>query len=276
MTKDYRFSAIICVYYKDNPIFFEKALYSIINQTMVPNEINIICDGNLTIELDNIILKYEKQYSFINVYRLKENCGHGNARRYAIEKAKYPLIALMDADDISEKNRFEKQINIFKKYNNINIVGGEINEFIDNVQNVVGIRKVPEHDAEIKKFMKRRCPMNQVTVMFEKDAVIKSGNYIDWYCEEDYYLWIRMAEKGYNFYNIQENLVNVRVGKQMYERRGGIKYYRSEKRVQKYMLDHKLIGYFRYKYNTIIRFIAEVMIPNRLRGFLYKILLRKR
>lgn len=269
-----KFSVVICVYCKDNPNDFECALKSIINQTVIPAEINVVCDGPLTNELDYVIDDYCKKYKIINVYRLKKNQGHGNARKIGIEKSKYDLIALMDSDDISVNNRFEMQLEMFNKNSELSVVGGQIFEFADNINNIVGKRELPEDDQSIKKYMKKRCPMNQVTVMFRKRDVIDSGNYIDWYCEEDYYLWIRMIEKGYKFYNIQKNLVFVRVNNGMYGRRGGLKYYKSEKRVQKYMLDHKLIGFFRYEYNIHIRFIAEVLISNSLRGFLYNKLLR--
>jgi hypothetical protein len=36
--------------------------------------------------------------------------------------------------------------------------------------------------------------MNQVSVMFKKSFAETAGGYIDWFCEEDYYLWIRIAE----------------------------------------------------------------------------------
>ena len=273
--KKLKFSVLVCVYCKDNPEYFSQALNSITDQTLLPNEINIVCDGPLTKELDYIINKYSKEYKFINVYRLKQNQGHGNARRYGIEKCKYDLIALMDADDISVKERFERQIEIFKNNNNVSVVGGQIYEFAERTNNIVGIRELPELDQDIKKYMKKRCPMNQVTVMFKKSDVIKSGNYIDWYCEEDYYLWIRMAENNFNFYNIQENLVFVRVDNGMYNRRGGLKYYKSEKMVQKYMLNHKIISLPLYIYNVLIRFVAEVLISQKLRSILYKLILRK-
>lgn len=277
MTKsNLKFSAILCVYYKDNPDFFKEALESIINQTLVPNEVVIVCDGPLNAQLDLIINNACKKYKFINVYRFEKNVGHGNARRYAIDKCSNNIIALMDADDISVHDRFEKQIDIFKNNKNVHVVGGQIFEFIGKIDNIVGKRILPEMDSDIKEYMKKRCPMNQVTVMFNKDAVIDSGNYIDWYCEEDYYLWIRMIEKNYNFYNIQSNLVFVRVGNEMYGRRGGLKYFKSEKRVQKYMLKHNLINYRTYLYNIMTRFVAEVMLTNKLRGFVYKIFLREK
>lgn len=272
--KELKFSVLLCVYYKDDPINFETALKSVIDQSLVPNEINIICDGKLTDELDGIINKYTRKNKCINVYRLETNQGHGNARRFGLDCCKYDLVALMDADDISVHNRFELQINEFKKNNDLSVVGGQIYEFAGNIDNIVGKRELPQEDKDIKKYMKKRCPMNQVTVMFKKKDVIDSGNYIDWYCEEDYYLWIRMIEKGYKFYNIQKNLVFVRVNNGMYDRRGGLKYYKSEKKVQKYMLNHKLIRFFRYEYNIHIRFVAEVLITNSFRGFLYNKFLR--
>lgn len=150
------------------------------------------------------------------------------------------------------------------------MVGGLINEFINEPHHVVGTRVVPEKDSDIKEYLKSRCPMNLVTVMFKKSDVLKVGGYQDWYCEEDYYLWIRLALGGYKFYNIQENLVNVRVGEEMYQRRGGKKYFDSEARLQKYMLDHKLISWSKYAYNVTIRWAVQVAMPNWLRGWVFR------
>ena len=112
--------------------------------------------------------------------------------------------------------------------------------------------------------------MNLVTVMLKKSDVMKVGGYQDWYCEEDYYLWIRLAVGGYKFYNIQENLVNVRVGEEMYQRRGGRRYFRSEVRLQKYMLDHKIIDFPRYIYNVLVRWVIQVVMPNKIRGWAFQ------
>ncbi len=276
MKNNYEFSVLLLVYCKDNPVHFQESLDSVISQSLPANEIVIVCDGPLTKELNAVLRTCKKKTPCINVYRLKKNLGHGKARAYGVEKCKYNLIALMDADDISVPTRFEKEIEVIKNDGSISVVGGFINEFSGNINNIVGIREVPKTDAEIKTYMKKRCPMNQVTVLFKKNDVLSSGNYIDWYCEEDYYLWIRMAENNYKFYNLQENLVSVRVDNGMYNRRGGLKYFQSEKRVQKYMLKHRIIGFPLYLYNVFIRFIAEVIITNRVRGFLYKIFLRRK
>ena len=201
--------------------------------------------------------------------------GHAVARQTGLEAAKNDLCAVMDADDLSVPNRFEKQLKVFEEHPEVSVVGGIINEFIQTTENVVGTRMVPENDADIKEYLRSRCPMNLVTVMLKKSDVMKVGGYQDWYCEEDYYLWIRLTLAGYKFYNIQDNLVNVRVGEEMYQRRGGKKYFDSEVRLQKYMLNHNLISFPNYLYNVLVRFIVQVALPNKLRGWVFQTYARK-
>ena len=112
--------------------------------------------------------------------------------------------------------------------------------------------------------------MNQMSVMFKKTAVDSAGGYLDWYCEEDYYLWLRMLEKGCLFENLPEILVNVRAGEGMSSRRGGWKYFKSEAKLQRYMLKQDTISIGQYLYNVLIRFGGEVILSNKLRTFAFK------
>lgn len=272
---DYKFSVLICVYGGDNALHFDQAMNSIFEQTLQPDEVVLVVDGPICAELTSVVDKYTESHKQLKVIQLEKNQGHGTARRIGIESCSYDFIAIMDADDMSVPDRFEKQINIFKTNSQVSIVGGQIYEFVDNTNNIVGIRNVPEKDADIKEYMKKRCPMNQVTVMFRKEHILSVGGYIDWYCEEDYYLWIRMAVAEMQFYNLSENLVFVRVGKEMYQRRGGTKYFKSEEKLQYYMLTKKLISPLRYLINVTERLIIQVLMPNKLRSWIFKKFARK-
>lgn len=267
--KDFKFSVSMCVYGGDNPDWFKTATDSIINQSVKPDEIVLVVDGPVPEKLDGIIKNYEL-LDFFKVIRLSENMGHGEARRIGLKNCSNELVALMDADDISAPDRFQRQLEVFEKNTDIDICGGNITEFIDDPQNIVGHRNVPKEDKDIKEYLKKRCPMNQVTVMFKKAKVDSAGGYIDWFCEEDYYLWLRMYLANMKFANLSESLVNVRVGKDMYGRRGGIKYFKSEARLQKYMYDNKIIGPITYVSNILKRFIVQVLMPNKLRGWVFK------
>lgn len=269
-----KFSVSMCVYGKDNPEWFRTAVDSILNQTRQPDEVVLVVDGPVPDNLDNIIKEYEANPVF-NVIRLPENRGHGEARRIGLNNCSHELVALMDADDISAPDRFEKQLLLFEKDPELTIVGGNITEFVGEPENIIEARIVKTDDASIKEDMKRRCPMNQVTVMFKKSRVDSVGGYIDWYCEEDTYLWLRLRLDGAKFANLTDYLVNVRVGKEMYQRRGGMKYFLSEAKLQKYMLDNKIIGISRFVINVSERLIVQVLLPNNLRSWVFKKFARK-
>ena len=209
--------------------------------------------------------------SFKPIY-LETNQGHGNARRTSLDNCSHNLVALMDSDDINLPKRFELQLNKFEEDEELNLVGGQITEFIYDSSNIVAKRIVPEKDKDIKKYMKKRCPMNQVSVMMKKDFYDKVGGYIDWYCEEDYYLWLRMALAGGKFANVPQTLVNVRIGDEMSSRRGGWKYFNSEKALQKYMLKKKVISFPRYLYNVAIRFGGEILLSDKARTKAFKMI----
>ena len=269
------FSVCMSVYKNDKPADFLVAVRSIYNQTAAPNDIVLVVDGPVGEELKGAITILQSEIEVLNVIWLPTNQGHATARQTGLMAAKNELVAVMDADDISVLNRFERQLKAFEEHPEVSVVGGLINEFIGTPENVVGTRIVPEQDAEIKAYLKSRCPMNLVTVMMRKSHLQVVGGYIDWYCEEDYYLWIRLALAGYKFYNIQENLVDVRVGEEMYQRRGGWRYFKSEASLQRYMWKHDVIGLGRYLYNVAIRFAVQVAMPNSVRGWVFRMFARK-
>ncbi len=266
-----KFSVAVSIYEKDNPDYVDISLNSItIEQSLKPTEIVLVMDGPVSDELEKVIEKHENAYPGFKVIRLKKNQGLGNALKLAVENASCDIVARMDSDDISSPDRFKKQMEFLNQNPNVDIVGGNITEFIGDPENIVGKRTVPISDTQIKEYMKIRCPLNHVSVMFRKSSVLKSGNYLDWFCNEDYYLWIRMYLAGMKFANISEDFVNVRVGKDMYNRRGGIKYFKSEARIQKYMLDNKIIGFGTYFLNVSKRFVVQVLMPNKIRGWVFK------
>ena len=207
--------------------------------------------------------------------QIEKNSGLGNAMSKALEHCSFDLVARMDSDDISERRRFERQLEAFRDCPEADIIGGYMTEFVGEPENITGVRTVELDDAGIKADMKKRCAMNHVCVMFRRQAVIDAGGYQDWYSNEDYYLWIRMIENGCVFANVPHVLVNVRTGDQMSARRGGWKYFRSEQKIQKYMLDLGMIGLPRYICNVAVRFAGEFLAPNWARNLMYRVIRKK-
>ena len=263
-------SVLMSIYKKEKPEYFRETMESILAQTRQPEEIVLIEDGTLTPELDAVIEEYQKRCSNLKVYPHKENQMLGRALAEGVTLCSYELIARMDTDDISKPNRCEKQLQAFDDDDSLDIVGGNINEFIGDVNNVVSKRNVPKNNGDIKEYMKKRCAFNHMTVMFKKSSVEDAGGYLDLFWNEDYYLWIRMWMNGAVFANTGTALVDVRVGNEMYQRRGGSKYFASEKKLQNYMLEHQMISFPTYFVNLSKRFIIQKLMPGKLRGWVFR------
>lgn len=272
-----KFSVVTSVYRNDKPEFVRVALDSmLVEQTLKPSEIVLVRDGSVPVDLERLLFEYEARYSDVmHIIRLDKNGGLGNALKLGVETAKYDIVARMDSDDICLPNRFELQLQYLYKHPEIDIIGGQMTEFIDTPDNIIGKRVVPCTNNEIYNFMKGRCALNHVTVMFRKEAVLKVGNYQDWFWNEDYYLWVRMMMAKCVFANLPDLLVNVRSGEDQYARRGGMKYFKSEESIQRLMLDNHLINWGGYFSNVAKRLIVQLLLPNWLRGWVFRTFARK-
>lgn len=272
-----KFSVLISVYINEKAEWFNKALESIlINQSLKPDDVVIVKDGPISEELEEVLQNYSKMFEgIIRIIPLEKNLGLGNALKIGLENCKYNLVARMDTDDISVYNRFEKQIEIFKKNKEVDLVGGLISEFNDNPDNSNYIRMVPFNHNDIVNMMKKRNPFNHVTVMFKKDAVIRSGSYQRLLYAEDYFLWVRLIENGYKTMNINDILVNVRTGNDMIKRRSNPIFIKSWIELQRYMKDIGLINILEYARNIIFVFIF-MCVPKQIKKFIYTFLLRSK
>lgn len=269
------YSVLMAVYYKDNVDFFKYAVDSMLNQTIKTNDFVLVCDGELSDELNAAIDSYTDKFPEIfHVIRLKKHQGLGNALREGVLACSNELIARMDSDDFSEPNRIELQLKEFSDDPKLSVCGGQIAEFEKDIDQITGIRAVPCSELKIRKFAKARNPVNHMTVMFKKADVIEAGNYIELNLAEDYYLWVRMLCENKKFKNIAQVLVYVRTGNGMYQRRGGLQYVGKMILVQKKMLELKFISFHEFIFNILLRSIAA-LLPSNVRGSVYKHKLRK-
>lgn len=269
------YSVLMSVYYKENPLWLKQAIDSMLNQTVICNEFIIVEDGPLTKELEKVISSYQKQHPKIfKIIKIKKNGGLGPALKLGIENCKNEYIARMDSDDYSVANRIEEQLKIFMDKPEYSIIGTNVIEFIDNIDNCISSVILPENHEDIVKFSKKRNPFRHPSIIFKKSAVMKAGNYREYYLCEDYDLWNRMIRSEAKCYNIQENYVYMRISEDFYKRRGGIKYLKSILKFKKEQLD---IGYFNKVdfIKSAVPHIIVCLLPNSLRDFIYRKLLRK-
>lgn len=272
-----KYSVLMSVYAGEKSSNLEHALDSIISQTIMPDEIVLVKDGPQTNEIEQVIKKYSNKYNNIFTIVINEkNEGLGVSLSRGLCHCRNEFVARMDTDDIALPERCENQIDFLLANPSVSIVGGQIDEFVNTEDNIVGRRTVPCSHEEIRKYMKKRCPFNHMTVMFRKQKVISVGNYIDCFWNEDYYLWIRMELAKCIFANLPEVLVRVRTNTETYQRRGGRNYFKSEVFLQKFMLREKIISAPRYLLNVTIRFVIQILLPNKIRYRFFKLFAREK
>ena len=269
------YSVLMSVYYRETPEFLNQAMESIQTQTLSTNNFVLVCDGPLNSALDKVIAAKQREMGMaLDVIHLTKDGGLGNALNEGIKHCKNELIARMDSDDIAYSDRCEKQIKVFNSHPEVSICSGIVEEFTARPDIVDARRAPPETNEEIVEFAKKRNPFNHPCVMYKKSAVEAVGSYQDFYLLEDYYLWIRMLMAGYQGYNIQEPLLHMRAGDDMYKRRSGWKYAKTQIRLFKYMKDQDFIENGQYIQSCVMR-SGSALAPNWLRKFMFEKMLRR-
>ena len=267
------FSVIMCVWKNDDPGLFQKAMSSCFQQSLPPQEFVLVIDGEISDDLETVVCELKNSCLLAEIdfvlHRFGENMGHGMARRAAMELANHRFIAICDADDINEKHRFSEEYDFLQENPEISVVGGFIKEVSENQAEDFKIRRVPKDHNDITSYLRFRCPMNQMTVMFRKDDVISVGGYMDFYHNEDYFLWCRLISAGKKFANIQKVLVRANVSANTYVRRSGFHYFISESKIQLLLLKLGLTNSFLVIFNVLGRFLVQLCCPNVLRQWLF-------
>jgi glycosyltransferase involved in cell wall biosynthesis len=270
------FSVLISVYHKENPLFFNDSLNSIINQTLIPDEIVLVQDGPITAELESVIKYFKNKFVNLKVIVLESNKGLGFALNTGILNCMNNIVIRMDSDDISTKDRFEKLIDHYKKNTHLSVIGSFVDEFETSPLNILRTKRVPLEHSEIIKLSRYRNPINHPTVLMIKEHVILSGNYLSFHLNEDYYLWVRMIKHGYLFANLPDSYVKMRVSNSTYIRRRGYKYFLAQQKLFEYILKEGLINPLEYILGSFIRFFFKVIAPIFLVKFLYNKILRSK
>lgn len=272
-----KYSVLMSVYKNDLPGFLKVALESIYdNQTRKPDEIVVVFDGPLTDELYKVLNEFHSGKEGVVFYYPQEiNRGLGEALRIGSEKCTGDYIFRMDSDDISNSERFEKQISYIEAHPEIDVLGTDIAEFqFDENETDKRVRRCPEKHDDIVKMSKRRNPLNHVTVCIKKSALEKSGGYKALALAEDYYLWLRMLVAGCRLANINEALVYVRVGNGFEVRRASKEIIKSRRALIDFMLEHKMIAPLEAKINMLCIWCL-VSSPAKLKRLMYNKFLRK-
>ncbi len=230
------FSLLLPIYRGDDPAYFRRAFDSaVVAQTLPPTEVVIVQDGpvgeELAAALDEVIASAPVPVRHV---RLPENVGLSRALTQGLAACSHDVIARMDADDVSDPERFARQLPLIEE--GYDLVGSAIDEFAladDGAETVLGRRVPPSDESGIRALLPFHDPFNHPTVVMRREAIDRAGGYQEMGLMEDYWLFARMVRGGARVANVPEPLVRYRVSSGTYRRRGGLQQLRNELALQR-------------------------------------------
>tara|TARA_B100001027_G_C16251019_1_gene324426 strand:- start:767 stop:1657 length:891 start_codon:yes stop_codon:yes gene_type:complete len=191
-------------------LYLGKSVESILNQTFTNFEFLIMDDGSSDNSLEKL-----KKYSEIDeriVLFSQGNKGLTKSLNFLIKKSTSTIIARMDADDICQENRFEKQISFLNKNKDYSLVGSNAT-CIDSKDKRQKITNLPLGNFHIKRRLNFYNTFIHSSVMFRKEKFIEVNGYDESFpVSQDYDLWLKMSKlRNSKFKNLKENLISLRI-----------------------------------------------------------------
>jgi hypothetical protein len=118
----------------------------------------------------------------------------------------------MDSDDIMIQNRIMKQINFMRNNISVQICGGQITMFRENINNIVS--NTNHKSMTLKGFKKNPIHwiVNHPTLCYRKSAILNIGNYdVKFNKIEDFELMLRFLKYYKYIHNIDDVLLYYRL-----------------------------------------------------------------
>lgn len=264
------FTVLMAVYNGDDPGLFERAVRSIFANTLLPDGFLLVVDGPVPRHLDAAVKKLKAEFVFDVLY-LPENKGLAGALNAGLDKVNTEWIARADADDENLPDRFAKQA-LIASLEAADVIGGAICE-VDRAGRFLAYRRPPADPAALRRFAKRRNPLNHMTVAMRASVLREAGGYPELYLREDYGLWATLLKMGARLTNMEDVLVYANAGSDMICRRGGWRYARAEIELQRHLVRTGLKGRLSAVMDGLLR-ASVFLLPGFLRKRVYSHILR--
>lgn len=188
-------SVVMAVYNQER--FLADAVASILKQTFGDFEFIIVDDAS-TDRSPEILKGFQDPR--IKVLRNETTMGLSVSLNKALKVARGKLIARMDGDDISGKERFQKQVMFLREHSDYHLVG-TWSKIIDTAEKEIGRMTPPISYKRIMQMVSHHNPFVHSSTMFRREAIIKVGLYDEAFdYSQDYELWSRflLFYKGMN------------------------------------------------------------------------------
>jgi glycosyltransferase involved in cell wall biosynthesis len=190
--------------------FLAETLRSVLAQTVPPDEVLVIDDGSK----DNTLEIAESFAPQVTAIR-RPNSGAATSRNYAVEQAKSEWIAFVDADDIWEPEKLERQLAVIAQhpetelcYTGRRLLLKESSEGEWKLGAVIDVAPA----EKIAMALHRNVTFLPSSVLIRRSTYLKFGGFDTTVrFVEDWELWLRLLHGGVKFGACREPLVQYRL-----------------------------------------------------------------
>ncbi|HYE37064.1 glycosyltransferase [Methylocaldum sp.] len=193
-------SIIIPVY--NAVTYVRETIESALSQTYSPCEIIVVNDGSTDGSLD-ILNKYSERITIIS----QLNKGVSGARNRGVRESRGKYIAFLDSDDIWDKNKIERQVNILESHPDCFMTYCD-HRIIDAVGNITGMSGATQFfrasGQVLKAMLQGSFIISPTVTLVRRSAFEKAGGFDETlHKSEDYDLWLRLALFGPILYQLE-------------------------------------------------------------------------
>ncbi|MEY9969807.1 glycosyltransferase involved in cell wall biosynthesis [Lysinibacillus sp. RC46] len=252
--------SVIMSTYNEKMEWLKASIESILNQTYSKIEFIIVLDNPDNTMIKRVVSDYANRDERIIVVENDKNIGLTNSLNKALEYCKGEYIARMDADDISDNNRLEKQLLYLKKYN-YDLIGSKIRS-IDESGNV--IQKSSNHPVSnniINSILKYDNCIPHPTWFVKREVYTDLNGYRNLHTCEDYDFLLRCSQK-YRIGNCNDVTLTYRLNSISISRSNALRQLLSAKYLQKNYKNIDLINQ-----SEIDKYVNKRTTQNKVENF---------
>ena len=188
--------------------YLRTAVRSILDQDFRDLELLALDDGSTDGSLE-ILRAFEASDARVRA-RTRGNRGICATRNELLQDARAPVVAWMDADDISYPSRLRLQMEALDQDPGIVCVGGWI-RIVDSKGRPIELRRYPpQHEAIEQAMFERGSAMQLPSVTMRREAALRAGGVRDLAPFEDFDLLMRLSELG-RMANVQDCILDYRM-----------------------------------------------------------------
>ena len=202
-------SVVIPCYNHEN--FVQDSIQSVIDQTYQKIELIIIDDGSKDGSVEKIKEMIPAcQERFIRFeFRHRPNKGLSATLNEALEWCEGKYFSALASDDIVLKNKIDIQTKYMEENPKTTAVFGSAN-YIDENNNIKILAKLKRQEYFFNKIFLNECQFYAPTQLMRKSVLDEVGGYDPDILVEDWYMWLKMAEKG-SVYCLSDTFANYRI-----------------------------------------------------------------